>query len=496
MQWRRVTIGAAVRAAAVVSVAVVGLGVAGCASLFATNGTAGGRQDSTFHELSGAPDESAGQAAADSQVDPEVAALTDRVQRYVRTIPGDSLTERVARHDGQTMVIPESLDDLPSGWLGVVAPSGEASEADVSGSAGPLTESGRTSQAPVVMSVSATAGEASSPLAPTRPTPVAVAAPVRSAAGPVAERKVEPQAVAQGEGSMPVATGVPNIGGGWAGDGPKPPPTVVSVEVQPGGPLSRRQDASADQGRSNRSLGAAEGAGPIGLRDTIDVLRDELSKAPNQARKQLALRLLSVLDGQADLARATMPGTNEDLQVMLDALVDVLVAMQPTGGEGLASDSGQTLDAVDNLRALVRRRTDLRIPTVLLCRGILSFGDYDAIEPAELPAGRDAAVGVYCEVENFASTRAEDGRYKTSLTFRVQIFSADGTVVYEESPEPVVDLSRRQRQDFFLRKRIRIPASLEAGQYTLKVAITDTQAGKHAEARKGFKLVAGDQQGE
>ena len=74
--------------------------------------------------------------------------------------------------------------------------------------------------------------------------------------------------------------------------------------------------------------------------------------------------------------------------------------------------------------------------------------------------------------------------------FRSQIYAIDGALVYDQPPVPVADLSRNRRRDFFLRTLLTIPADLQPGQYRLKVAITDTQANKIAQAVKNFQIVA------
>ncbi|MFQ6049047.1 MAG: hypothetical protein ACE5K7_06755, partial [Phycisphaerae bacterium] len=218
----------------------------------------------------------------------------------------------------------------------------------------------------------------------------------------------------------------------------------------------------------------------------IQRLENQLAAQPNQPDAQLTLRLLYLLTGREQQALAAIDGTDAELQELLQAVINMLAAIRPTGGHGLAANADRALAAVDRLRQLLQAEAALRVTHLVLCRRVESFGVYEPIEPLRFTAGKDHPVIVYCEVSNFQTQPTEDGRYKTLLAQRLSIYSADGKLIYQKKDEQIADLSRNRRQDFFLARILHLPESLQPGRYVLKAAVTDLLASKEAEARLEF----------
>ena len=139
----------------------------------------------------------------------------------------------------------------------------------------------------------------------------------------------------------------------------------------------------------------------------------------------------------------------------------------------------------------LRAQSELTIPTLALCKKVMTFGVYDPIEP-EFAAGRVQKAIVYCEVENFASQLNDKKLWETRLSQEVALFfdTEAGMEVWRDKPKTIVDQSRNRRRDFFVVKMFKIPANLTIGRYLLKVSIVDDQVKRIAEATLPVLVVA------
>jgi len=129
-----------------------------------------------------------------------------------------------------------------------------------------------------------------------------------------------------------------------------------------------------------------------------------------------------------------------------------------------------------------------------LCSRVEGYGRYTPMSTTWL-RGRPHRAIVYVEVENFASTRAVDGRgakgHEVRLTQELQLFhDADGLLAWRMPPQDVVDFSRNRRRDFFIAQMIDLPASLSVGKYQLKIAVRDEASGETSETVLPIMIVA------
>jgi hypothetical protein len=270
------------------------------------------------------------------------------------------------------------------------------------------------------------------------------------------------------------------------------PPTVVAVEVRPANSAESLADPVRHTEHSNLPLQGTGPARQLDLGQVISTVREQVARQPNRADKQFVLRLLYILEGRDDLARAAFEGTDAEIQQAVGALVEAMIAARPGDATGPVADADRTLSAIDEFRQMLRSRAALRVPTVTFCKRVLSFGVYDRIEPLAFPAGREQPVILYCEVENFQSRATTDGQFETLLTFSSQIYSTGGKEVYSQPEQKVRDLCRKRRNDFFIRQQLYLPGDLAPDYYVTKVAITDLLAGKRAEGRVIFQVLQQD----
>ncbi|HEX8523926.1 MAG TPA: hypothetical protein VF669_16855 [Tepidisphaeraceae bacterium] len=144
------------------------------------------------------------------------------------------------------------------------------------------------------------------------------------------------------------------------------------------------------------------------------------------------------------------------------------------------------LETADQLR----ERANLKINNLTLCESVERFGVYEPLAPATFPARKDSQAIVYFEVENFRSVQGAEGVWQTKLQYELSVYPADraSQPVYSKPATPVVDVCRSRRRDFFLADKITLPKKLEAGKYTLKITLTDTQAHRVGEGTLSLEI--------
>jgi hypothetical protein len=132
----------------------------------------------------------------------------------------------------------------------------------------------------------------------------------------------------------------------------------------------------------------------------------------------------------------------------------------------------------------------MTLPTVALCREVKGYGIYEPIEPLRFAAGREHPVILYCEVKNFSSHLNERAMWETRLAEQVLLFDDTGVVVWPADPDTqtIVDVCRNRRSDFFSVMMIRLPGTLKAGRYHLKVSVVDQHVRRVAEETLAIEI--------
>ena len=140
------------------------------------------------------------------------------------------------------------------------------------------------------------------------------------------------------------------------------------------------------------------------------------------------------------------------------------------------------------LQESLRRLSDLNMPVLTICSAVRGYGQYEVVEPARFLAG-GAEFVLYCEVRDFTS-ELRDNYYYTTFDMTTAILNRTGDTVFEIKDPDITDRCRNRRQDCFIPRLIRLPASLSPGQYVAKVTVVDKLGQKVAENRATFQLVA------
>lgn len=207
-------------------------------------------------------------------------------------------------------------------------------------------------------------------------------------------------------------------------------------------------------------------------------------------RAQLDRRLVAVLSGDFAAAREPLDSVSAEQRQMAERLVETLITLRDAHGGAPGRDAERLLSEVHGLEDVLVRMGRLRMPTMVLCRSVRGYGQYEEFSPATFPAGRVNEFVVYCELRSFVSRQNDKGEYEASFSMETQILTPGGSEVLRVKDENIVDRCRSRRRDCFIPRLVRLPASLSAGEYVAKVKIVDRIGETVAEQRTTFRLAA------
>ena len=223
---------------------------------------------------------------------------------------------------------------------------------------------------------------------------------------------------------------------------------------------------------------------------TGDELLAKLSRAvkedPKSLSAQLDLQFLHLLLGHSTPQMDTIaPMSAEDRELIaavMDGFNNFRAAARAEFGGVLGRKIRPLLEMADRLRA----QSDLRIASLALCTRVDGFGNFEPI--THFSAGREYPVILYCEIENFSSRLNGNKYWETNLTQECLLYNPTGQRIWEDKRTAIADTCRNRRRDFFVVKMIRIPP-LAAGQYSLKITITDPQSNRGTQATLPLQIV-------
>jgi len=204
----------------------------------------------------------------------------------------------------------------------------------------------------------------------------------------------------------------------------------------------------------------------------IKRLEERLAKRPQQLDDQFKLRLLYLATDQPDKAKQPCKDLDPVQGEMLSALVETMSAAQQALRDP-AGAASSALSAVGELQRVLSEQSPVVIAKMALVTSVRSFGDYREVKPARFPAGQPMHVFCYTELANFRSEPTPDGRLRTLLSGKIEIFNEAGKIIWEHEFPQIEDRVLSPRRDFFVPLEIKMDAGQPAGTYILKVTVED-----------------------
>jgi hypothetical protein len=214
---------------------------------------------------------------------------------------------------------------------------------------------------------------------------------------------------------------------------------------------------------------------------------------PRDLGNQLDYQLLRLVRDEPtpDLANVSQLSSEDRdlLLALMDGLSNFRDAARNDGNVMLNRKIQPLLEMADRLRS----QAQLSIPTVALCSQVVSYGVYSPMPSSRFPAGRNNDLIVYCEVANFTSIQGNDAIWRTRLRQEMVLYTDAGLAVWpaKSNADDFVDQSRNRRHDFFISRLVRLPSSLAAGKYVLKITLMDEQSNRVVEASAPLEIGSG-----
>jgi hypothetical protein len=220
-------------------------------------------------------------------------------------------------------------------------------------------------------------------------------------------------------------------------------------------------------------------------------LQQQVHDYPRDVAGQLDYQLLRLVrdEPSPDLqAEAGLPAEDREI---VSALVDGISNFRSTTRADsnllLSSKIQPLLEMADRLRS----EAELEIPTAELCTSVQSFGVYTALPTHRLTAGAEHPVIVYCEVANFTSVQDEQKMWTTRINQEVTLYNDSGMQAWpmKSNATEFKDSAHTRRHDFYIARKIDLPANLPIGNYSLKVSLTDEQSNHVRESNIPIQIV-------
>ncbi|HEV3167919.1 MAG TPA: hypothetical protein VGZ22_28215 [Isosphaeraceae bacterium] len=128
----------------------------------------------------------------------------------------------------------------------------------------------------------------------------------------------------------------------------------------------------------------------------------------------------------------------------------------------------------------------LAIADLRLCRRVLGFGNFEAVDTSACKAGQ--AVVLYCEVVNLRYEQ-NGSSYQSRLEGTVEVFSsAGGDPVWKQPLGAADDICSHPRRDYFVNYLLTLPETLPPGSYQLRVTQRDSIANRTAVRGVSFSI--------
>jgi hypothetical protein len=310
--------------------------------------------------------------------------------------------------------------------------------------------------------------------------------------------------------NAPGPTSQPTQGFNVAGSRGTPTPTAPPQVAMISHPVVEQQQSTANQG-----LALQPDDNKVAAQSSLRVAPEDINRPVTPAKPtlpgaDLEARLAKNLQGsptdlwahldwqllqfirdeqvpQLDVMSSLPLEDREVISTIMDGLTNFRSSLRADNNMLLSKKIKPLLELADRLRS----QADLNIPALALCKSVEGFGMYEPMEPARFAAGSTHEAILYCEVENFACVlQADKQRWETRLSQEATLYTESGMPVWVDKSGQIVDSSRNRRHDFFLVKRIKLPATLTIGRYLLKVTVEDQQAKRLAEQTVPVEIVA------
>ena len=225
------------------------------------------------------------------------------------------------------------------------------------------------------------------------------------------------------------------------------------------------------------------------LKGAVESLESSVNQTPDSPEEisdHARLRLLCLAAQRRDKALRPIPTLDSEMTEFwskevfgLAVLLDT--EMIPDAAQRISEAKGHFEEAINRLS----ESAPLVVRNMAFINKVDSYGVYNTFDSDEFTPGQ--RVGLYVEVENFASKEGPRG-FHTSLKSSYQILDSRGQRVADDEFLPNQENCRNRRRDYFIFYEFNMPERLYPGDYTLKLTVTDANSEKFGESQVEFYI--------
>ncbi|QDU60931.1 hypothetical protein Pan216_17840 [Planctomycetes bacterium Pan216] len=203
-------------------------------------------------------------------------------------------------------------------------------------------------------------------------------------------------------------------------------------------------------------------------------------------RQQVYQRLLHIMAGESDQAFQPVRGGDSVDRNFWQSLLWAMV--QYFNDDDYPQDHQRAAEVLRTLRealTTLELRADLEVTPPVFCKQVVNYGNYVEFDTQTFRSAQE--IVIYWEVANFGSMESREG-YRTHLEASLEIFDESGKSRHRSHHPFSPDVCRNRRRDYFQVILFRLPKELSAGDYTLRITVTDQTTRKVAENQRRFSI--------
>ena len=210
---------------------------------------------------------------------------------------------------------------------------------------------------------------------------------------------------------------------------------------------------------------------------------DPDSKLDISKKKRFVHLALGDLESAQKPIEGLDSGAQEYVRQTLQGLHD---ATDPEGHPSTGHKLSKALKSHRDATKKLASAASLELMNLAFCTEIDGFGEIKKFRSSRFRP--DQQVLLYCELENFVSTKVTAG-FQTRLQGTYEIVDEDGERVMEQLLPADTDTCAKQRRDFYIAYRFHLPKRIAPGNYRLRLVIEDMQGHKFGKSEIDFEIV-------
>lgn len=223
-----------------------------------------------------------------------------------------------------------------------------------------------------------------------------------------------------------------------------------------------------------------ERVGDATLQPTVEQLIAYLeSRRPLNRTQKRQLALLEAVQAGGDSESVLKAVADGSADSTFKELVGLTSAYR-------ASDPDRTVEQLRRVENELRTRSSVSIHSPAFCTKVVGFGNYEPVKNHVFVRGRPALL--YFEVRDFVCRPTKGGRYEYHLACQLTLLDRAGRTAGKLFNSDRAFFARSRLRDCHWPITFMMPRDIFAGDYVLKITLTDRLKNQVAEERVALKV--------